>query len=749
MATVTANITAITNLGTTPATVKYTAVNNFTVGQNVIVTSASTSAFNIASPGIRIVDATANDFTVLSSATGTSCTALATATVPTSADISDAFVYDLSTTELVSSTYPTDIAYDISIGDNSFLIYNTSQAPHIRETAQYKKDQFDSSTSPGEQSLLGWWLRSQTSWHYGAGIRYFEPGVEKNVDYKFYDSRGVDIWTIGEASILKDTFIGYSGSTNNLVGTPATYTSGLYTYNCLVTGSNDGSLKRLRLNNNTEVTGVSPYEFSYTIASHTSDPFYSITTDGTYYYAICDKAVHKGLVDGTGSDVITNIHNATGTSKATIKYVKGKVLASSDNVLYNINANHTSASHSAAKDISDTASGTPASYSYLTHLNTQWYWNDITDGSVSVYASGYANGVSEVWAISYDKTLVNLDMAGGQMVTRLPFGETINAIKYYLGYLVLATSKGVRICQIDINGNVTLGPLTYQSAYGVNGITEKDTYVYCSTSLDSTVTQTNAALIRINLGQPFDDGTFAYANDLEYVDTFASNATDVFLVDDRLLMLYNTSTYGKIAFEHTTQRRASGYLETGYIRYGVTEPKYFKYINVGAEFTAEDSIGLQTIDNLGNEYDILSINSATQSQDLEMHYPTGSQEILAFRFIFANNSPLTNTPTLKSYRVKSIPAMKRQRMIQYPLSCFDIEQDRYNSQFGYVGRSYDLLHSIEELEEVGNFVIVNDWRTNESYTGLIETMRFENSASTDKISSGYGGILTVTIRKVK
>ena len=50
---------------------------------------------------------------------------------------------------------------------------------------------------PGEQSLDGFWLRSQVSFHKGAGIKYYEPGSEKETQYRFDDSEGVDVWTPG------------------------------------------------------------------------------------------------------------------------------------------------------------------------------------------------------------------------------------------------------------------------------------------------------------------------------------------------------------------------------------------------------------------------------------------------------------------------------------------------------------------------------------------------------------------------
>jgi hypothetical protein len=78
-------------------------------------------------------------------------------------NISEDIPYDLSLPSTESTFALTDIAYDLVIDDLPFIVSVNNQNPYRRETAPYKKDQFDNSPEPGEQSLTGWWLRSQTS----------------------------------------------------------------------------------------------------------------------------------------------------------------------------------------------------------------------------------------------------------------------------------------------------------------------------------------------------------------------------------------------------------------------------------------------------------------------------------------------------------------------------------------------------------------------------------------------------------
>jgi hypothetical protein len=58
------------------------------------------------------------------------------------------------------------------------------------------------------------------------------------------------------------------------------------------------------------------------------------------------------------------------------------------------------------------------------------------------------------------------------------------------------------------------------------------------------------------------------------------------------------------------------------------------------------------------------------------------------------------------------------------------------------------MSALEAIENVGDTLRVEDFRTGESYIGLIEEMDFVNKTPSDRRFSGYGGNLIVTIRTV-
>ena len=94
--------------------------------------------------------------------------------------------------------------YDVAFGGIPFFLAPTDQNPYQRETAPYRKEQFDSSKEPGEQSLTGWWIRSQSSFHIGQGIKFYDPSSGESSPYRFADSQGVDVWTKGQVTLLKE-----------------------------------------------------------------------------------------------------------------------------------------------------------------------------------------------------------------------------------------------------------------------------------------------------------------------------------------------------------------------------------------------------------------------------------------------------------------------------------------------------------------------------------------------------------------
>jgi len=663
-------------------------------------------------------------------------------------DITEDAPIDLAVVSTEATFELTDTAYDIVIDDLPFIVKVNNQDPYRRETAPYKKEQFDNSTEPGEQSLTGWWLRSQTSWHNGSGIKFYEPGTDyQHVSHRFADSRGVDVWTVGEATLLPSVFHAYTGAAgiNAAVGNDGTN-------DVLVSGDANGILKKITLDANSSATTAN---YVYTATSYPQGHsgsdfgFTSVTTSGGKYYATCTGAIHRGTIGTLSSDVVFARHSAT--TNAFVKYAKGFIFFGENSILNLIddsqgNTNAHSGALPAGKQ-----------YDSRTHLDSTFVWNDVVGGQTHIYASGNSGNSGEIWKIPFDGSPTSTnngtllpDLSSSSVNATLPDGERVNAIHFYLGYLVVGTNKGARICPVNVNGDLTLGPLLVETSYGINGFTERGTYIYAATKAKDSLENINGILIRIDLSQQFDDGTFAYAYDLEYESTpDSSDCTEVYNIDSRLVMvIQENGNAGELQVEHTTDKRSSGWLQTGKIRYGTIEPKFFRYVNVQCTTGQGDTIVVATIDKNGLENSIVTLSEGLSNQDVLIVTPSTKQEYMSFKFTFNNVTDDQDLPVMEAYQIKSTPATRRQRMYQYPLSCYDNEMDKFSSVFGYTGRAMEYIQRIEAIEETGKFVNVTDYRTGEQYQGVIEEVRFTNESSPDKNNSGFGGLLLVTVRKL-
>jgi len=122
---------------------------------------------------------------------------------------------------------------------------------------------------------------------------------------------------------------------------------------------------------------------------------------------------------------------------------------------------------------------------------------------------------------------------------------------------------------------------------------------------------------------------------------------------------------------------------------------------------------------------------------------------MSFKFTMSrSSSDATKGPVFSGYQLKSLPAIPRQRLITYPVSMFDKELDSFGVEVGHEGSAYDRLQELEIVESNGDTIRIDDFRTGESYLGIIEEIQFVNTTPSDKRYSGFGGIMNVTVRTI-
>jgi len=613
----------------------------------------------------------------------------------------------------------TNESYDVAVGGLPFLYAINDARPYIRQTAPFRKEQFDNQTEPGEQSLTGWWIRSQMSFHSGSGINFFDPATTDEVGhYRFAASRNLDVWTKGQVTLLKETanmsgvtsgiyklISGVSGSTNVVVG----YIPGSTTIKSFQA---DGTV----------VTTYAPTNLGNILEG-------TVVTDGTRLFVADNDHIYVGPLNAATTGWTE--YYATGT-RATLAWVKQRLVGAVTNSIYEL----TGATGSALS--------LPATPIY-THPNTAWIWSSISEGGSAIYAAGYAGGNSAIY-----KFVITTAAAGsmptltsGIVAAQLPIGEIVYKIESYLGYLMIGTNKGMRVATIsDTTGDLSYGPLIFEESNGVYDFAFRDKFVWATGSVDG-----YAGLYRIDLSNELSPLRFAYATDA-YLEGVTGYATSVDFVGNTNQIAFTTSGSNGIAIQSATVLATSGYLTTGYIRYGTLEPKNFKRLLGRGDFTY-GSITLETVDKDGIEYDHISYDSSIGPIEVATSQPESAQEYVAYKFIMYRDATTSSLgPIFKGYQAKATIATPRQRVMKFPVYCFDVETDRYNVQVGYEGRAQTRLLTLEELEENGDVLIWQDLTTGEQRQVVIEQISFTRMTPPDKRFDGFGGVIDIVVRTV-
>jgi len=705
----------------------------------------------------------------------------------------------------------TGYAYDVAIGGLPFFISPLDDSPYRRVTAQYRKQQIDQSREPGEQTLTGWWLRSQSSFHYGQGIKFFEPIQDESLRFQYTESKGVDVWTRGQATLLKsvdnqhittggirtdgrpwqqmrsiqwetdgNTYNGVlmsdeydvdkifpaitvsitnkalttnvatlttsaahglcTGMMINISGVDATFNGDHYITSVPTTTT----FTFAKTASNVPSTAVSPAGTGYADVIHfvdynsgSDDPVYAICDDGVYAYWVTNDTasgkleVNKRPLDSSAAATVMFTQPGITVTNAVMEYTKERIIMCVNDKVYEF-----------------ATSATVLPTAVYAHKDPDHVFTSITSSGAAIYVSGYSGIQSNIYKFTLESTGAMPTLTQAITAAELPVGEVTYKISYYLGYMAIGTNQGVRIAALsDTDGSINYGPLLFETEQPVYDFAFRDKFIYAATGVEGQV-----GVTRINLGQEVAQLIFAYAWDLyDPADTLGHYTTaSAFMGDTNRLAFCNAGngSDGTVYVESATDLIESGFLRTGFVRYNTLEGKIFKLINARIN-TAHGAFGMQSVTAEGGTYDIGTFAQGQTVPEVNVNYPIGSQEYLGFIFtMYRDENDATLGPLFTGYQIKALPAIPRQRLIQYPVMCYDHEMDKFNNEVGYEGSAYARMSQLETVENVGDTIRIEDFRTGENYIGLIEEMDFINRTPTDKRFSGYGGLLLVTIRSV-
>jgi len=589
----------------------------------------------------------------------------------------------------------TDVSYDAAISGIPFFFATSDKFPYKRATAPYRKQQTDTQKEPGEQSITGWWLRSQSSFHYGSGVRYQEPLAGDNVQYRFLKSAGVNVFNAGEVTLLPDMT-----QLRTVVGTPimvsANYAGVDMVY--IADGAN------LYMYNGTTTVAVT-WGGTGTI--------FDVTQDGKYYYAGNATGIYRGLLNGgVGALVFTN---PVTTTSMKLGYAKQRVIAGINNIIYevvplnvvnfiggqlasNIVIGYTDTAHgynagmvvtiaganaafngtfSVASVISSTMftyahnhidvdyTSTPVGTVTLssntntplyTHPSSTWVWTGICDGPNAIYISGYAGISGGIMRLALDTSGAVPLLSKALTAADMPPGEYVTAMGSYLGkFLIIGTNRGIRVGTIDTSGwlssgYITYGPLSvvtsgWDPAQGkvlnpapanavVSSVIFQDRFAYCTVTnyIDNGDGTFASGLVKIDLSKEVQPSQYAFATDRR-VSTITAIASSVCNLGTTRTILVGYTGVG--IYQESTSLVSSGYIQTGQIRYFTLEDKHFELLKLRMD---RNMLGSLTTSVVGQDYTVRPIittdNSFDYTQDLTAvdSLDSSAQTSLALRF---------------------------------------------------------------------------------------------------------------------
>ena len=641
------------------------------------------------------------------------------------ADVGRSIAIDLGIVSDSATWTNTDISYDVAIGGLPFIYAINDERPYVRQTAPFRKEQQDTSTEPGEQSLTGWWMRSQVSFHAGTGIKFYDPvhtGSTLEHEYRrFADSKNVDVWTPGQVTLLKETA--------NMTGV----TTGVYK---LISYA-DASLSKVIAWTPANTTIKSfqadgtAVTYSDVVTAGLDTATLAVVSDGSHLFVADNDHIYSGELS-TPTAGYTEYYN-TGSERVVMAWVKQRLVAGIGASVYELTA---------ARGSTHTLP-TPV----YTHPNSDWTWSSISEGGSAIYAAGHNGGNSAIYKFNLSTAGVMPTLTSGIVAVQLPIGEIVYKIESYLGYLMIGTNKGMRVASIsDTTGDLSYGPLLLEDTNGIRDFAFNDRFVWAAGTID-----TFAGLYRIDLGLEIDTLRFAYAKDI-YLDGATGYATSVDFLGNGSQLAFTTSGSNGIAVQSATVLSSSGWLKTGKIRYGTLEPKNFKRLLARGIFSSGEitlaSVGTST-SGTDTEYDHITYNSGVPAVEVTTSQPEAAQEFLAYKFTLSRDATDTTAgPIFKGYQAKSTIATPRQRLIKFPVYCYDRETDRYNPQTGYEGRAWLRMQLLEDIEESGDIVTWQDLTTGETRQVQIEQVTFTRTTPPDKRFDGFGGIVEIIVRTV-
>lgn len=631
--------------------------------------------------------------------------------------------------------------YDFALGGLPFVSAASADTPIRRKSIPVEKPRTDDSPEPGEQTFGNWWVKAQSSFHGGAGLKYTDSSGSYD-RIRFRNCTGVDVWTPGQARLLPGMESVLENAEAGVVAVIRDTTDGAAALACV---TSSGFTVR-EATDSVDGNGVAQVSYGSVDTDATASDPLSVCTDGTTVYYLLADGVYK-LVLTSNSLTSTRIYVGTFTATDLIGFVKGRLVLCDGPAVYELNQ----------------AAGTDTALptAKFTHQTSGWLWTAIADGPNAIYVSGNVGDSGAIYKFVLDTSGLFPTLTSGMVACELPPSERVTGMLNYVGYaLAVTTNAGLRFGGFD-GSNVVLGPLTIDHADGIGTVGDQLTayskYVYVAYTDEDGY----AGAARVDMGMMLTDSpyryvqenVFAWAPDVLYEDSTggfeaAGTVTGLTVLDGRVVV--GVSTQG-VAHVHPSRLRPTGTLFTSRIRMGTLEDKNARFVRVRAE-NGYGYIGY----GIGYESDTsftaistMTLDTVRDSGDVALSSDPSGWMTLRFT-LTTHDTREDYGPIMSGYQLKCVPSVVKQRRYQIPVWVFDNETSRTGQNLPYLGRAIDRIRAVEAVESAGGVVEFATLALDgvERERVIIEDVDFMQTKGPFE-NQGFGGLLVLTMKTVR
>jgi len=621
-------------------------------------------------------------------------------------------------------TVPLAGPYSVSLAGTDYSI-DTSFEPYRREAFRHRSVpamreslNFDNVPGQGVVNTGGLWPRAQTDWSMGAGQQFLDH--HRAVANRFYQSKGVNVWTEDQISLLPDTVATPYWS---MQGTLKTWVKplqvGKYQYFCeldRITWIDTTAPGTIHTVAGAPATAAGSYFTD--ITSNGQFVFVACGTNGVYYWPIGDSAT-------AGVHYVQQTSGATtgqmGYTITGVAWCADQLWASGQQYLYVFGSNTTIPSRppsiNGAPPVTWAATGGPISAAQMLPqvVGAGWVWTNIVEGNSQIYVGGYnhlGGGVvtdGSIYRISQvlsntipgSTTTTSTTYAAPTKSLQLTPGEYPTTLFNYLNFIFIGTNYGVRMGETlnvydptatgtgDLKAGALIPNIVQPVSFPVTSFTAQGRWLYF---VWGNYDGTSTGIGRMDITKFIDDLAPVYASDLmvtAQLGAYSSASYGVFPGGSNCFLMWDTiQNAPMIAVCNPTSGTAgcysqrgsvlvaSGTMNAGILDYDVPDFKCvvsiesFVLVDAGSvNFTMQTDYGNGTISAFNT---ICQQSAAANTLGTKYWLPTPVRGLKFDLVVQLVRDPNSNTlgPVLDGWLMQAFPAVTSETTITPVLSLF-------------------------------------------------------------------------------